>query len=64
MTHHKHVLGIGMGFNLLAFYCHTGSPFDYVFIDDQAADFNFNKQIKKACIDPNSGDFYIVESNK
>ena len=43
MTHHKHVLGIGMGFNLLAFYCHTGSPFDYVFIDDQAADFNFNK---------------------
>jgi hypothetical protein len=28
------VIGLGLGFSLLTFYCHTGIPFDMAFLEE------------------------------
>ena len=34
MKENKRVIGLGLGFNLLLFYCHTGIPFDVAFQEE------------------------------
>ena len=63
MRDNKPVIGLGLGFNMLAFYCATGIPFDLKFvpkINNQIKTESKveNNRYKKAIINPFNGDFY------